>query len=254
MNKSELIDTLTKLTESNDIAGIRKLTRREPLMNEMNSRELNEDFIINNHRFVKRNGKISLIKDETRYPNTKNAVFVGSYQTRKSLDNNSNESIRDEHSCEGKLLRDDNQSINSIQSGLSKLNDDAYSEGAANDDAYSVNSSIQTDLNDDTCSIQSNLTDLNEMDDDNETINSNHNNEYTLIIEQQQQQINELTNKVGCFMNEVKEQIEYIKANIQGLGRNFISFANAYNNDLVPRTEELEQITDSMKKLFSNFV
>ena len=66
MNKSELIDTLTKLTESNDIAGIRKLTRREPLINEMNSRELNEDFIINNHRFVKRNGKISLIKDNSK--------------------------------------------------------------------------------------------------------------------------------------------------------------------------------------------
>ena len=156
MNKSELIDTLTKLTETDDVAGIRKLIRRNPEMNNMNCRELNEDFIINNHRFVKRNGKISLIKDESRYPNAKNAVFVGSYQTRKNLDNN---------------------------------------------DGYSVNSSIQTDLNDD---------------------------EYTLIIEQQQQQINEL-----------KEQIEYIKA---------------YNNDLVPRTEELEQITGQMKKLFSNFV
>ena len=84
MNKSELIETLTKLTEMDDVAGIRKLIRRNPEMNNMNCRELNEDFIINNHRFVKRNGQISLIKDETRYPNAKNAVFVGSYQTRKN--------------------------------------------------------------------------------------------------------------------------------------------------------------------------
>ena len=93
MNKSELIETLTKLTEMDDIAGIRKLIRRNPEMNNMNCRELNEDFIINNHRFVKRNGQISLIKDETRYPNAKNAVFVGSYQTRKNGDSNDNQSI-----------------------------------------------------------------------------------------------------------------------------------------------------------------
>ena len=55
-------------------------------------------------------------------------------------------------------------------------------------------------------------------------------------------------------MNEVKEQIEYIKGNIEGLGRNFINFANAYNNDLEPRTRELDQITTQMKQLLSIFV
>ena len=246
MNKSELIETLTKLTEMDDVAGIRKLIRRNPEMNNMNCRELNEDFIINNHRFVKRNGQISLIKDETRYPNAKNAVFVGSYQTKKNLDSNDNQSISSNLSKLNdsnedpkglaplsKLLREDNQSISSMNS-LESIPSGAGSFGAN-----------LTDLNDDACSIQSNLIDLNEMD---------NNNEYTLIIEQQQQQINELTNKVGCFMNEVKEQIEYIKGNIEGLGRNFINFANAYNNDLEPRTRELEQITSQMKQLLSNFV
>ena len=211
-------------------------------MNNMNCRELNEDFIINNHRFVKRNGQISLIKDETRYPNAKNAVFVGSYQTRKNGDSNSNEDPKGLAPL-SKLLREDNQSISSMNS-LESITSGAGSFGAN-----------LTDLNDDACSIQSNLTDLTEMD---------NNNEFTLIIdslrashemvEQQQQQINELTNKVGCFMNEVKEQIEYIKGNIEGLGRNFINFANAYNNDLEPRTRELEQITSQMKQLLSNIV
>ena len=49
----------------------------------MNCHELNEDFIINSHRFVKRNGKITFIKDISRHPNDKNTCNVDNYQTIK---------------------------------------------------------------------------------------------------------------------------------------------------------------------------
>ena len=217
MNKSELIDTLSKLTEMDDVAGIRKLIRRNPEMNNMNCRELNEDFIIHNHRFVKRNGKITLIKDETRYPNATNAVFVGSYQTRKNLDD---------------------KSISSIDSNLSiqtELNDTLSGSHEMNDDSYSVNS-VQTDLN--------------EMDEDIKSISSINLNQSYLTNIDDLERINSLEEQI----NQLKEQIEYIKANMNGMGRNLLNFINAYNEDLEPRTEELEKITDYMKKLLSNYI
>jgi len=88
MERSELLDTLKMLVENNDVQGIRKLIRREPEMNELSARELNEDFIINKHRFIKRHGNLSLISDQARYSNNNNCCFLGSYLTRINSENN----------------------------------------------------------------------------------------------------------------------------------------------------------------------
>ena len=108
MNRSELLELLKVLVENNDVKGIRKLIRREPGMHELSARELNEDFIINRHKFIKRHGVLSLISDHSRYPNSTNTVFLGSYQTRINNENkDDSESIS---------TINDNDSVSSISS------------------------------------------------------------------------------------------------------------------------------------------
>ena len=46
-----------------NIREIRKYIKRNDIINSLNTRELNEDFPINEHRFVKRNGLLHLIHD-----------------------------------------------------------------------------------------------------------------------------------------------------------------------------------------------
>ena len=46
-----------------NIREIRKYIKRNDIINSLNTRELNEDFPINEHRFVKRNGLLNLIHD-----------------------------------------------------------------------------------------------------------------------------------------------------------------------------------------------
>ena len=57
------IDEFKNLCKSQNIREIRKFIKRNDIINSLNTRELNEDFPINEHRFVKRNGLLTLIHD-----------------------------------------------------------------------------------------------------------------------------------------------------------------------------------------------
>ena len=52
----------------NDINGIRKFLRRNDEIHTLNTRELNEDYPIDEHKFVKRNGRLTFIHDSHYHP------------------------------------------------------------------------------------------------------------------------------------------------------------------------------------------
>jgi len=99
-----------------------------------------------------------------------------------------------------------------------------------NDDAYSINSISQSNL----------LRDKG-----NEVSLSKLNNAHSSQIETENEfRISSLEEQI----NELREENKQIKDNLNHLGKILFDFVNAYNNDLEPRTQELEQITDYMKK------
>lgn len=57
------INEFKNLCKTQNIREIRKYIKRNDIINSLNTRELNEDFPINEHRFVKRNGLLNLIHD-----------------------------------------------------------------------------------------------------------------------------------------------------------------------------------------------
>ena len=57
------INEFKNLCKCQNIREIRKYIKRNDIINSLNTRELNEDFPINEHRFVKRNGLLNLIHD-----------------------------------------------------------------------------------------------------------------------------------------------------------------------------------------------
>ena len=183
MNRSELLELLKVLVENNDVKGIRKLIRREPGMHELSARELNEDFIINSHKFIKRHGVLSLISDHSRYPNSTNTVFLGSYQTR----------INNEVPAQNK---DDSESISTI-----------------ND-----NDSVSSRISDSDISCLSSMTSIKHLDN---ATNQRFDNER---------------------LDELSQQYNYLKEQFDAMSRNLINFINAYNNDLEPRVNQLEEI------------
>ena len=63
-----IINEFYKLLRNEDIRGIRKMLRRNNVLNDLNTRELNEDFPINEYKFVKRNGKLTFIHDFNYHP------------------------------------------------------------------------------------------------------------------------------------------------------------------------------------------
>ena len=63
-----IINEFYELLRNEDIRGIRKMLRRNELLNDLNTRELNEDFPINEYKFVKRNGKLTFIHDFNYHP------------------------------------------------------------------------------------------------------------------------------------------------------------------------------------------
>ena len=62
-NHESKINEFKNLCKSQNIREIRKYIKRNDIINSLNTRELNEDFPINEHRFVKRNGLLNLIHD-----------------------------------------------------------------------------------------------------------------------------------------------------------------------------------------------
>ena len=67
-NTQNIINEFHKLLRNEDIRGIRKMLRRNELLNDLNTRELNEDFPIDQYKFVKRNGKLIFIHDFNYHP------------------------------------------------------------------------------------------------------------------------------------------------------------------------------------------
>ena len=62
-NNESKINEFKNLCKGQNIREIRKYIKRNDIINSLNTRELNEDFPINHHRFVKRNGLLNLIHD-----------------------------------------------------------------------------------------------------------------------------------------------------------------------------------------------
>ena len=62
-NNESKINKFKNLCKNQNIREIRKYIKRNDIINSLNTRELNEDFPINEHRFVKRNGLLNLIHD-----------------------------------------------------------------------------------------------------------------------------------------------------------------------------------------------
>ena len=62
-NNESKINEFKNLCKCQNIREIRKYIKRNDIINSLNTRELNEDFPINEHRFVKRNGLLNLIHD-----------------------------------------------------------------------------------------------------------------------------------------------------------------------------------------------
>ena len=56
------------LLNDNDIKGIRKILKRNDEIHTLNTRELNEDYPIDEHKFVKRNGRLAFIHDSHYHP------------------------------------------------------------------------------------------------------------------------------------------------------------------------------------------
>ena len=60
---------LKQFIENSDYAGVRKLLRRnQQQLNTLNTRDLNDDFPLDDHKFVKRNGKLTFITTTTSSP------------------------------------------------------------------------------------------------------------------------------------------------------------------------------------------
>ena len=62
-NHESKINEFKNLCKCQNIREIRKYIKRNDIINSLNTRELNEDFPINEHRFVKRNGLLNPIHD-----------------------------------------------------------------------------------------------------------------------------------------------------------------------------------------------
>ena len=73
-NTQNIINEFHKLLRNEDIRGIRKMLRRNELLNDLNTRELNEDFPIDQYKFVKRNGKLTFIHDFNYHPVVDNEI------------------------------------------------------------------------------------------------------------------------------------------------------------------------------------
>ena len=67
-----------------NIREIRKYIKRNDIINSLNTRELNEDFPINEHRFVKRNGLLNLIHD-ANISTSSNEIVNGDIATQRAL-------------------------------------------------------------------------------------------------------------------------------------------------------------------------
>ena len=66
--REELFNNFYTLLNNQDIKGIRKYLRRNDEIHVLNTRDLNEDYPINEHKFVKRNGKLTFIHDSHYHP------------------------------------------------------------------------------------------------------------------------------------------------------------------------------------------
>ena len=73
-NTQNIINEFHKLLRNEDIRGIRKMLRRNEVLNDLNTRELNEDFPIDQYKFVKRNGKLTFIHDFNYHPVVDNEI------------------------------------------------------------------------------------------------------------------------------------------------------------------------------------
>ncbi len=62
-------NTFYALLRNSDVRGARRLIKRNSFLNSLDTRTLNEDYPINQHRFCKRDGRITLIKDVNRQHN-----------------------------------------------------------------------------------------------------------------------------------------------------------------------------------------
>lgn len=60
------INEFKNLCKSQNIGEIRKYIKHYDIVNSLNTRELNEDFLMNGHRLVKCNGLLNLIHDPNR--------------------------------------------------------------------------------------------------------------------------------------------------------------------------------------------
>ena len=63
-----LFNQFYSLLKDIDIKGIRKFLRRNDEMHSLNTRELNEDYPIDEHKFVKRNERLAFIHDSHYHP------------------------------------------------------------------------------------------------------------------------------------------------------------------------------------------
>ena len=78
------INEFKNLCKTQNIREIRKYIKRNDIINSLNTLTLNEDFPINEHRFVKRNGLLNLIHD-ANISTSSNEIVNGDIATQRAL-------------------------------------------------------------------------------------------------------------------------------------------------------------------------
>ena len=66
--ENELLEKIKEYALQTDLKSLRRLIKRNPEINEMDVRILNEDYPMKQYRFVKRNGLINVVHDLKRNP------------------------------------------------------------------------------------------------------------------------------------------------------------------------------------------